>query len=63
MRRTDIKEQAKFIQTENVKNKETANDLHMLLGALPLGQIKQLLKDETCAAILAKYGITGESYK
>ena len=30
-----------------------------LLGALPPGQVKQLLKDETCGAILSKYGITG----
>ena len=30
-----------------------------VLGALPPGQIKQLLKDEACAAILDKYGITG----
>lgn len=28
-----------------------------LLGALPPGQVKQLLKDEVCAAILNKYGI------
>lgn len=30
-----------------------------VLGALPPGQIKQLLKDEVCAAILDKYGIGG----
>lgn len=36
---------------------EKANDLMTLLGALPPGQVKQLLKNETCAAILAKYGI------
>lgn len=38
---------------------ERADDLATLLGALPPGQVKQLLKDETCAAILNKYGITG----
>lgn len=37
---------------------EKANDLIVLLNALPPGQRKQLLKDETCAAILQKYGIT-----
>lgn len=37
---------------------EKANDLMTLLSALPPGQVKQLLKDETCAAILEKYGIT-----
>lgn len=38
-------------------DKEKADDLMILLGALPPGQVKQLLKNETCAAILAKYGI------
>lgn len=38
---------------------EKAQDLVTLLSALPPGQVKQLLKDETCAAILNKYGITG----
>jgi len=41
-------------------DKEAANDLHALLNALPPGQVKNLLKDETCAAILNKYGSTGE---
>lgn len=40
------------------KNKEAAEDFYALLGALPPGQVKNLLKDETCAAILGKYGIT-----
>ena len=35
-----------------------ANDLMTLLAHLPPGQVKQLLKDETCGAILAKYGIS-----
>jgi len=35
-----------------------AGDLMTLLSALPPGQVKQLLKDKVCAAILAKYGIT-----
>lgn len=39
---------------------EKANDLVILLNALPPGQRKQLLKDETCAAILEKYGITAD---
>lgn len=37
---------------------EKANDLMTLLSALPPGQVKQLLKNDTCAAILEKYGIT-----
>lgn len=37
---------------------ETATaDFRALLDALPPGQVKQLYKDETCAAILEKYGI------
>lgn len=42
------------------ENKEKADDLLTLLDALPKGQVKQLLKDEACAAILNKYGITAE---
>ena len=38
-------------------DKEKADDLLTLLGVLPPGQVKQLLKDKTCSAILAKYGI------
>ena len=45
---------------ERAADKEAAQDLHKLLSALPPGQKKQLLKDETCAAILEKYGITSE---
>lgn len=36
---------------------DMAQDLRTLLDAIPPGQIKQLYKDETCAAILAKYGV------
>lgn len=38
---------------------EKAADLMTLLGALPPGQVKNLMKDETCAAILEKYGVGG----
>lgn len=37
---------------------EKATDMEALLNALPPGQVKQLLKNEVCAAILNKYGIT-----
>lgn len=40
-------------------NEEKANDFMTLLGALPPGQVKNLLKDEVCGPILEKYGITG----
>lgn len=36
---------------------DMAQDLRTLLDAIPPGQIKQLYKDETCAGILAKYGV------
>ena len=39
---------------------EKAADLLTLLNALPPGQLKNLFKNETCAAILNKYGITKE---
>lgn len=44
---------------EKAENEEKATDMVALLNDLPPGQVKQLLKDETCAAILTKYGITG----
>lgn len=42
------------------ESREKANDFMALLSALPPGQVKNLLKDETIAQILKKYGITGE---
>ena len=36
---------------------DKANDLVTMLSALPPGQVKQLMKNNTCAAILVKYGI------
>ena len=42
------------------EDKAKADDLMTLLGALPPGQVKNLLKDKTCKAILEKYGITAE---
>ena len=41
------------------EDREKDEDMMILLGALPPGQVKQLLKNETCATILNKYGITG----
>lgn len=43
----------------SAEDKSKAEDLMILLGALPPGQVKHLLRDETCAAILDKYGIGG----
>ena len=44
---------------QRAQDAEKANDLMTLLSALPPGQVKQLLKDEACAKILEKYGISG----
>ena len=56
--RDELKKRIIAFNVERAANKETADDLHTLLSALPPGQVKQLLKNETCAAILNKYGIT-----
>lgn len=39
-------------------NKEKADDFMTILKALPPGQAKNLLKDETIGPILKKYGIS-----
>lgn len=44
---------------ERAADREKAGDLMTLLSALPPGQVKNLLKNEACAAILRKYGIEG----
>lgn len=44
---------------QRAADREKAADMETLLHALPPGQVKQLLKDEICAPILKKYGITG----
>ena len=40
-------------------DREKSEDFMTLLGALPPGQVKNLLKDPTIGPILQKYGITG----
>lgn len=42
---------------ERSADREKGEDMMTLLNALPPGQVKNLLKDETCGAILKKYGI------
>ena len=42
------------------ESRENADDLMTILGALPPGQVKSLLKDPTIGPILQKYGITGK---
>lgn len=55
----ELKERILAYNRARAEGKNKAEDLMILLGALPPGQVKQLLKDEACAAILDKYGITG----
>lgn len=55
----DRKKQIFEFNRQRAADAEKAQDLLTLLSALPPGQVKQLLKDEACAAILNKYGITG----
>ena len=55
----ELREKIIKFNKQRAADAEKAGDLMTLLSALPPGQVKQLLKDETCAAILAKYGITG----
>lgn len=44
-----------------ISSAETAaEDFRALLNALPPGPVKQLYKDQTCAEILAKYGVSDE---
>lgn len=55
----ELKERILAFNRARAEDKSKAEDLMILLGALPKGRVKQLLRDETCAAILEKYGITG----
>ena len=54
------KERVLAYNRKRAEANEMAKDLLALLDALPPGQIMQLLRDEACAAILMKYGITGK---
>lgn len=53
-----LKERVYAYNRARAADKEKDSDLMTLLHALPPGQVKQLAKDEACAAILAKYGVS-----
>ena len=55
----ELKERILAFNRARAEDKSKAEDLMILLGALPQGRVKQLLRNKTCAAILEKYGITG----
>ena len=52
-----LKERVYAYNLARAADTEKANDLMTLLDALPPGQVKQLLKDDVCGAILRKYEI------
>lgn len=54
----ELRERVIAFNRARAQEREKADDLQVLLDALPPGQRKQLLKDEKCAAILRKYGIS-----
>lgn len=56
----ELREKILAYNREIAVHAEKAADLMTILGALPPGQVKNLLKDETIGPILQKYGITGE---
>ena len=52
-----LKERVYAYNRARAADTDKANDLMALLNHIPPGQIKQLLKDDTCGAILRKYGL------
>lgn len=56
--KTELREKIIAYNKAIAANAEKADDFMVLLGTLPPGQVKNLLKDEVCGPILEKYGIT-----
>lgn len=52
-----LKERVYAYNRARAADAEKSGGLMTLLNHLPPGQVKQLLKNETCGAILRKYGI------
>ena len=55
----ELREKILKFNRERAADREKSEDMMTLLGTLPPGQVKNLMKDETCAKILEKYGIGG----
>lgn len=55
----ELREKILKFNRERAADREKSEDMMTLLGALPPGQVKNLMKDERCARILEKYGIGG----
>ena len=54
------KQKTEAMAQEIRENAAKANDFQTVIDNLPPGQVKNLLKDEVCGPILAKYGVTGK---
>lgn len=55
----ELREKILKFNRERAADREKSEDMMTLLGALPPGQVKNLMKNETFARILEKYGIGG----
>lgn len=55
----ELREKILKFNRERAADREKSDDMMTLLGALPPGQVKNLMKNEMCARILEKYGIGG----
>lgn len=55
----ELREKILKFNRERAADREKSEDMMTLIGALPPGQVKNLMKNETCARILEKYGIGG----
>lgn len=51
------KERILLFNRKRAADSDMAQDLLLLLAALPQGQRKQLMREEACAGILTKYGV------
>lgn len=56
----ELREKIIHYNKKRAENEEKAADLVTLLNALPPGQVKRLLKNDACSAILKKYGVRSE---
>lgn len=52
-----LKERVYAYNRARAADTEKAEDLITLLSAIPPGQVKNLLRDKICGAILRKYGV------
>ena len=58
--RKELRDRVLAFNRERAAERETAAELRTLLGKIPPGIMKQLLRNGECAAILEKYGFITE---